>query len=111
MSAWRDFAIRRAGSSASCRIPKLTCAGRRTQNGPRNLDAQVPLVRVWRFSKTRSWRLTVPKGNEVKIRRALFTVSDKSGIVELAQALAATGCEIVATGRTATVLKDAGLTV
>ena len=47
----------------------------------------------------------------VKIRRALITVSDKSGVVELAQALAAQGAEIVATGRTASVLKEAGLKV
>ena len=47
----------------------------------------------------------------MKIRRALFTVSDKNGIVELAQALAATGTELVATGRTASVLKEAGLKI
>jgi phosphoribosylaminoimidazolecarboxamide formyltransferase/IMP cyclohydrolase len=47
----------------------------------------------------------------IKIRRALFTVSEKTGIVELAQALVKTGTEIVATGRTAIVLKEAGITV
>ncbi len=47
----------------------------------------------------------------LKIRRALFTVSDKSGVVELAQAMAASGTEIVATGKTAQVLRDAGLVV
>lgn len=47
----------------------------------------------------------------LKIRRALLTVSDKDGVVELAQALHAAGAEIVATGRTAQVLKDAGLAV
>jgi phosphoribosylaminoimidazolecarboxamide formyltransferase/IMP cyclohydrolase len=47
----------------------------------------------------------------IKLRRALFTVSDKSGIVELAQALVKTGTEIVATGRTAVVLKEAGIAV
>jgi phosphoribosylaminoimidazolecarboxamide formyltransferase/IMP cyclohydrolase len=41
----------------------------------------------------------------------LFTVSDKSGIVELARAMAATGTELVATGRTASVLKEAGLRI
>lgn len=50
-------------------------------------------------------------GAKLKIRRALFTVSDKSGIVELAQALHASGTELVATGKTATVLKDAGLPI
>ena len=45
------------------------------------------------------------------IRRALFTVSDKAGIVELARALAANGTELVATGKTATVLEAAGLKI
>lgn len=47
----------------------------------------------------------------MKIRRALLTVSDKSGLVELGRALAASGAELVATGKTALVLKEAGLTV
>lgn len=47
----------------------------------------------------------------LKIRRALLTVSDKEGLVELGQALSNAGAEIVATGRTAQVLKDAGLVV
>jgi phosphoribosylaminoimidazolecarboxamide formyltransferase/IMP cyclohydrolase len=47
----------------------------------------------------------------LKIRRALLTVSDKSQVVELAQALAASGAELVATGRTALVLKEAGLKI
>src|SRR5579885_1141129 len=45
------------------------------------------------------------------IRRALFTVSDKEGIVPLARALHSHGAEIVATGRTAQVLKDAEIPV
>jgi len=47
----------------------------------------------------------------LKIRRALFTVSDKSGIVELAQAMIHAGTEIVATGKTALILKAAGIPV
>lgn len=47
----------------------------------------------------------------IKIKRALLSVSDKTGIVELAQALAAQGVELVSTGGTAKVLKDAGLVV
>lgn len=45
----------------------------------------------------------------LKIRRALLSVSDKAGIVELGRALANAGTELVATGRTAKVLMDAGL--
>jgi phosphoribosylaminoimidazolecarboxamide formyltransferase/IMP cyclohydrolase len=47
----------------------------------------------------------------LKIRRALLSVPDKSGVVELGKALAASGAELVATGRTAQVLIDAGLKI
>jgi phosphoribosylaminoimidazolecarboxamide formyltransferase / IMP cyclohydrolase len=49
--------------------------------------------------------------SDVPIRRALLSVSDKSGIVELAQALAGHGVDLVSTGGTAKVLRDAGLAV
>jgi phosphoribosylaminoimidazolecarboxamide formyltransferase/IMP cyclohydrolase len=45
------------------------------------------------------------------IRRALLSVSDKSGIVELAAGLASRGVELVSTGGTAKALRDAGLEV
>ncbi|MEE4204701.1 MAG: bifunctional phosphoribosylaminoimidazolecarboxamide formyltransferase/IMP cyclohydrolase [Erythrobacter sp.] len=45
------------------------------------------------------------------IRRALLSVSDKTGLVELGQALAARGVELVSTGGTAKALRDAGLAV
>jgi len=48
---------------------------------------------------------------EVKIRRALLSVSDKTGLAELGQALAARGVELVSTGGTAKALRDAGLAV
>ena len=43
--------------------------------------------------------------------RALLSVSDKQGIVELGRGLAALGWELVSTGGTAQALKDAGLEV
>jgi len=46
----------------------------------------------------------------VRIERALVSVSDKTGVVELARTLAARGCEIISTGGTRRVLEDAGLT-
>ncbi|MHA6721717.1 bifunctional phosphoribosylaminoimidazolecarboxamide formyltransferase/IMP cyclohydrolase [Sphingomonas sp. RS2018] len=49
--------------------------------------------------------------DQVKIVRALLSVSDKTGVVELAQALAAKGVELVSTGGTAKALRDAGLDV
>ena len=47
----------------------------------------------------------------VKIRRALLSVSDKTGLVELARALAAHGAEILSTGGSAQALRDAGIAV
>ena len=44
-----------------------------------------------------------------KVRRALLSVSDKSGIVELARALAALGVELVSTGGTAKLLRKEGI--
>ena len=49
--------------------------------------------------------------SDVTIRRALLSVSDKAGLVELGQALASRGVELVSTGGTARALRDAGLTV
>ncbi len=45
------------------------------------------------------------------IRRALLSVSDKSGLLPLAQALVAHGVELISTGGTARALRGAGLTV
>ena len=45
------------------------------------------------------------------IRRALISVSDKTGLIPLAQALARANIEIISTGGTAKTLREAGLTV
>jgi phosphoribosylaminoimidazolecarboxamide formyltransferase/IMP cyclohydrolase len=45
------------------------------------------------------------------VRRALISVSDKSGATDLARALAARGIEILSTGGTARLLREAGLSV
>ncbi len=45
------------------------------------------------------------------IKRALLSVYDKTGLVELAQALHAAGAELVSTGKTASTIADAGLPV
>jgi hypothetical protein len=47
----------------------------------------------------------------IPIRRALLSVSDKTGLAELGQALAVRGVELVSTGGTAKALREAGLTV
>jgi phosphoribosylaminoimidazolecarboxamide formyltransferase/IMP cyclohydrolase len=46
-----------------------------------------------------------------QIARALLSVSDKSGIVELARGLAALGVELISTGGTAKLLRKEGLAV
>jgi len=45
------------------------------------------------------------------VNRALISVSDKTGVVELAKGLAALGAELLSTGGTAKALREAGLTV
>ena len=45
------------------------------------------------------------------IKRALISVSDKSGLLDLGRELAARGVELVSTGGSAKALRDAGLTV
>jgi phosphoribosylaminoimidazolecarboxamide formyltransferase/IMP cyclohydrolase len=47
----------------------------------------------------------------VKIRRALISVSDKTGIVEFASGLKRFGVEIISTGGTAKALREAGIDV
>ncbi|MEQ1510776.1 MAG: bifunctional phosphoribosylaminoimidazolecarboxamide formyltransferase/IMP cyclohydrolase [Sphingopyxis sp.] len=49
--------------------------------------------------------------DRVTIKRALLSVSDKAGVVDLAQSLAARGVELVSTGGTAKALREAGLAV
>jgi len=49
--------------------------------------------------------------SDVTIKRALLSVSDKSGLADLGKALAARGVELVSTGGTAKALRDAGLDV
>ena len=46
-----------------------------------------------------------------KIERALISVSDKSDLVPFAEALSRAGVEIISTGGTAKVLREAGIAV
>ncbi len=52
----------------------------------------------------------VPSGVK-RIRRALLSVTDKTGLVEFAQVLAGFGVELISTGGTARALREAGLPV
>lgn len=49
--------------------------------------------------------------DRVPIKRALISVSDKSGLLDLAKALAEHGVDIVSTGSTAKTISDAGIKV
>ena len=52
-----------------------------------------------------------PTPDLARVQRALISVSDKEGLVELGKALAAHGVEILSTGGSAKSLRDAGLKV
>jgi phosphoribosylaminoimidazolecarboxamide formyltransferase / IMP cyclohydrolase len=67
------------------------------QEAPRMSDHQAGLERA--------------EPGQVRIRRALLSVSDKAGIVVFARGLAELGVEIVSTGGTARALSDAGIAV
>ena len=45
------------------------------------------------------------------MKRALLSVSDKTGLVDFAKALVAAGYELISTGGTAKALREAGLSV
>jgi len=45
------------------------------------------------------------------VKRALLSVSDKTGLIDLASALATRGVELLSTGGSAKALRDAGLEV
>ena len=49
--------------------------------------------------------------DKIPIKRALISVSDKRGLLELAKSLATAGVEIVSTGSTAKTIADAGIKV
>ena len=55
--------------------------------------------------------MTLSDATPVPVRRALLSVSDKTGLVDLARALAARGVELVSTGGSAKALREAGLAV
>ncbi len=53
----------------------------------------------------------IPAPDKVKIRTALLSVSDKTGIIELARALSEFGVRLLSTGGTFKALREAGLDV
>jgi phosphoribosylaminoimidazolecarboxamide formyltransferase/IMP cyclohydrolase len=67
------------------------------------------MLRAMAEPKSETPALTAP--GEVRVRRALLSVSDKRGIVDFARGLAELGVELVSTGGTARELTENGLTV
>ena len=53
----------------------------------------------------------IPAPDLHSVRRALLSVSDKTGLIEFAKALIAQGVELVSTGGTAKTIEKAGLPV
>lgn len=49
--------------------------------------------------------------DHIEVRRALLSVSDKTGLIEFAKVLASLGIELISTGGTASALREAGLKV
>ena len=54
---------------------------------------------------------SVPLQDLRPIRRALLSVTDKTGLVDFARVLASFGVDLVSTGGTSRTLRDAGLPV
>ena len=54
---------------------------------------------------------TPNSGPQLPVRRALLSVSDKTGLIDFGRALASHGVELLSTGGTAKALRDAGLAV
>ncbi len=52
-----------------------------------------------------------PDGEGLSVRRALISVSDKTGVVDFARTLGELGVEILSTGGTAAAIRDAGVEV
>ena len=52
-----------------------------------------------------------PAGEPVRVRRALISVSDKTGVVDFARGLSEMGIALLSTGGTASAIRDAGIEV
>ena len=92
---------------------------------PETLSARVRTQEHWAYPKAVSLfcegRLQIsdsglkilpsPLDNSPRIKRALLTVADKTGLPEFARALSDLGVELVSTSGTGRALKEAGLTI
>lgn len=62
-------------------------------------------------SGTAGYSIPIMTDTRLPVRRALLSVSDKTGLLELARALVARGAELLSTGGSAKALREAGLPV
>ena len=73
-------------------------------SGPRKLLEFPPALKSSKFIEPGTLDMS-------KIRRALLSVTDKTGVVDLARALAGMEVELISTGGTAKLLRDSGVSV
>ena len=87
-------------------------AGGMRANGPTAAPAVRPPTRHEDVAADRLYRAAeMTQPGDVRVRRALLSVSDKRGVADFARGLAELGIELVSTGGTARELAEAGLEV
>src|SRR3546814_12227438 len=82
--------------------PSRQATGRDRRNGGRRRKRRLA---------PQTGRIKGKEMSEVTIKRALLSVSDKNGLVELGRALGRHGVELVSTGGTAKALREDGLEI
>src|SRR5687767_8258382 len=100
---------RRVAPHDTSRTAVRRTPARRTQK--KTARARPRLTTLARPAPGRYYRRNAQNVKRISHMRALVSVSDKTGVVELAKALAALGVELVSTGGTARTLSAAGLPV
>ena len=84
---------------------------RETLDFRRHPEGEIITVQAQQEGKAHSETKAPEKTGLKPIRRALLSVTDKTGLIEFARALASHGVELVSTGGTARALREAGLAV
>jgi phosphoribosylaminoimidazolecarboxamide formyltransferase / IMP cyclohydrolase len=69
------------------------------------------LVEFWVIIQRSSTARGAIMSSVTKIKRAILSVTDKTGLVDFARKLAGLGIELISTGGTAKLLRDSGITV
>lgn len=77
---------------------------------PFTIEGQ-PNLKETEVPQSETLEIQVTPTRSKPIRRAILSVTDKSGIADFARALAAAGVELISTGGTAKLLRDSGVRV